>query len=114
MREIGSDDPASNAVDLPEDTIARVRYLLDAAHRAHEEAARARRLAGSQTQADVVSELKRYADQLERQASLFDQQAAEFADKLATTRRLTEGTKELADKAHSRLQEMADRLKKPQ
>lgn len=59
----------------------------------------ARRPAGTQTQADIVTELKSYAYQLERQAFLFDQQATEFARKLAVTHQPSGEIKDLANKA---------------
>ena len=113
MHGNGSDDGASDTGDVPEESVARVRHLLEASNRAHEDAERARRLASTQTQADIVTELKSYADQLERQAFLFDQQAAEFARKLGVTHRLSEEIKQLSDKAHATLREMADRLERP-
>ena len=99
--------------DSPADVAAWQRELLTAADRARDDAGRARRLAGEQTQAELIDDLRAYAEQLERQAFLFEQQAAEFAGKLATTRRLTDEIQHLADEARARLEKMTERLKKP-
>ena len=106
----GSETPdgGSAAADMRE----RRHYLLAAAQHARDEARRARRLANSQTQTDVIEELQAYAGQLEGEAFLREQQAAEFAAKLATTRQLTAEIEDLADEARENLQEMADRLRK--
>jgi len=100
--------------DASADMSERHRYLLEAARRARDEARRARRLADTQTQADVIGELRSYAGQLEQEAFLREQQAAEFATKLATTRQLTGEIRELADEARAQLQQIAERLKKPE
>jgi hypothetical protein len=91
-----------------------VRDLLDAAEPAREEARRARRLADTQTQADVIGNLRAYARELDGEAFLFEPQAAEFAQKLATTRQLTVEIRPLADEARRRLEQMMDRRKKPE
>jgi hypothetical protein len=93
---------------------ARQRCLTEAAQRARQEAGRARRLADTQTRTEVIEDLRAYAGGLERNAVLFEQQAAEFARTLATTRRLTDEIQKQTDAARARLQEMAERLKKPE
>lgn len=105
--------PRSPDSDPPAELAEVQRDLMAAAQHAREEAGRARRLADTQTQADVISELKAYAEQLDRQAFLFDQQAKEFAEKFASTRRLARDIKQLADEARAKLQQMTDRLKRP-
>ena len=75
---------------------------------------RARRLADTQTQQDVIEELRAYAGQLDHQAVLFEQQAAEFARLLNRTRQLADEVKGLSTEALARLQDMAAKLKKNQ
>ncbi len=103
--------PRSPGSDPPAELAEVQRDLMAAAQHAREEAGRARRLADTQTQADVIGTLRSYAEQLDREAFLFEQQAAQFAEKFATTRRLAKDIKQLADEARAKLQQMADRLK---
>jgi hypothetical protein len=112
--ETGSDETGSGGSERPDDLVALKRDLLEAAQRSRDEAGRARRLAGTQTQTELIAELRNYAEQLEREAFLFEQQAAEFAGELATTRRLTHEIQQQADQARERMRQMIDRLRKPE
>ena len=60
----------------------------------------------------MVEDLRTYARDLDREAFLFEQQAAEFRRRLATTRRLSEEVKELSETACQLLAQMQARLKK--
>ena len=80
--------------------------MLKQARSNRERAERARRLARSLTEQDIIDNFTRYADELEQQALALEERACALAETVGKTRSLSADIRLLVEEARARLKAM--------
>jgi hypothetical protein len=104
--------PRSPGSDPPAELAEAQRDLMAATQHAREEAGRPRRLAETQTQAEVIGTRGAMPSSSTAKPSCSSSRRRS-SPRSSRPRRLARDIKQMADEARAKLQQMADRLKRP-